>query len=86
MERENLKLIKETRRAERDRKRLEMGDDFQSDEEEKLLDEPEEESESESDSYYDSQEHSSGEDRDSMASQGSLRPTVGRLAGEQNQG
>ena len=53
-ERENQKLIKETRRAERDRKRLEMGSNFQSDEEEKHLDDSEEEDDSEIDSYYDS--------------------------------
>ena len=33
MERQNIKLIKETRRAERDRKRLEMGSEYHSDEE-----------------------------------------------------
>lgn len=77
-------LIKETRRAERDRKRLELGSQYQSDEEEKHLDDPEQEEESDSDSYYDSQEHSSGEERDSMASQGSLRP-AGRLFKEGNQ-
>ena len=51
-ERENQKLIKATRKAEIDRKRLEMGSAYESDEENKL----EEESEEESDSYYDEEE------------------------------
>ncbi len=57
-ERENLRLIRNTRRAERDRKRLEQGSAYQSDEEDKALDLTD--SSSESDSYYDSQDE--GED------------------------
>ncbi len=57
-ERENLRLIRNTRRAERDRKRLEQGSAYQSDEEDKALDHTD--SSSESDSYYDSQDE--GED------------------------
>ena len=40
----------------RDRKRIEMGDAYVSDEEEKHLDDKDEEDESETDSYYDSED------------------------------
>ena len=45
-------MIKATRKAEQDRKRLEMGSAYQSEEEDKL----DEESEEETDSYYDEEE------------------------------
>ena len=53
-ERENLRMMKATRRADRDRKRLEMGSNYCSDEENKF-DCEESDSEEESDSYYDSE-------------------------------
>ena len=55
-------MIKATRKAELDRKRLEMGSAFQSDEEDRHLDE--EDSEEETDSYYDSQEEGEEEPSD----------------------
>ena len=52
-ERENQKLIKATRRADRDRKRLEQGSAYHSEEEGKI--DSESESEESSSSYYDSE-------------------------------
>lgn len=64
-ERENQKLMKATRRADRDRKRLEMGSEYCSDEEEDKFD-CESDSEDDSDSYYDSECSDDGiEERDS---------------------
>ena len=64
-ERENHKIIKATRRAARDRKRLEMGSAYHSSEDEKL-EESEEESES---SSYDSEEGEEEESEMEMNSQ-----------------
>ena len=62
-ERENQKLIKATRRADRDRKRLEQGSAYHSEDEGKIASESE--SEEESDSYYDSECSDEVEERDS---------------------
>ena len=62
-ERENQKLIKATRRADRDRKRLEQGSNYHSEDEGKI--DSESESEDESDSYYDSECTDEIEERDS---------------------
>ena len=63
-EKENAKLLKQTRRAERDRRRLEQGSNYQSDEEEKFEDESESEKDEFDDSYYD-EEDGEGEDGES---------------------
>ena len=60
-ERENQKLIKATRKADRDRKRLEQGSNYQSDEDRKIETESEKEEQT-SDSYYDSETSDDDED------------------------
>ena len=56
-------MIKATRRADRDRKRLEQGSNYHSEDEGKI--DSESESEDESDSYYDSECSDEVEERDS---------------------
>ena len=67
-ERENARLHRATRRAEIDRKRLEMGSEYETDEEEKKIIAELKDSEEESDSYYDDEDYDDeGESEDVLA-------------------
>ena len=77
-ERENARLHRATKKAEIDRKRLEMGSQYESDEEEKRLRTEIEESEEESDSYYDTEEYGcEGESEDVLADLSDVSPRAG---------
>ena len=69
-------MMKATRRADRDRKRLEMGSNYASEEEDKF--DCESESEDDSDSYYDSECSDDGiEERDSELDDVMVTPSEG---------
>ena len=73
MERENQRLIKATRRADRDRKRLEQGSNYHSEDDVGgKIEDSETESDQSSDSYYDSEGSSGGVDEDVMADHSDL--------------
>ena len=84
-ERENARLHRATRRAEIDRKRLEMGSEYETDEEEKRIIAELQDSEEESDSYYDDEDYdneAASEDQLADLSEASPRAGCSGLAAE----